>query len=273
VRARACAARRQGTHGLLNPARAPAAAIQGVYAQCGGITNAPSAAEAQNAPWPSSACEAGSTCTYGAPAALRPPLQQPFLPQRWRANAHMLPAQATRTTGSARPARSVRAAAPGVRHRDSRPQGLAGWPRRMRICRWASGPGLSMHAACTKRQMRAWRAGERLAASASAPRRCLPTMGAARVLGRVVTLPAGGANATSLAASYQSMAAVAPAAAPAAAEQGCMTQVQAGKQCGGRGMSCYGSQCQARARPARPPCGLRRRPAHRTRVAHQGFAT
>ncbi len=79
--------RRQGTRGPLTRARARGAAIQGVYAQCGGITNAPSAAEAQNAPWPSSACEAGSTCTYGAPAALRPPLPQLILRRRQFADA------------------------------------------------------------------------------------------------------------------------------------------------------------------------------------------
>jgi len=261
--------RRQGTRGPLTRARARGAAIQGVYAQCGGITNAPSAAEAQNAPWPSSACEAGSTCTYGAPAAPRPPPQQLYLP---------------RGAGSLTPLRAARAgnpyywqcAPPPAASVQTRPErGIVTRDHRV----WRAGRAACVHRdghqapACsytpkyTARQARAWRAGERPAASARAPRRCLPMTGAARVLGRVVTLGAGGgANATSL-ASYQSMAAVAPAAAPAGAEQGCTTQVPAGRQCGGRGMSCYGSQCQARARPTHPAPGcaavLHRRPGPR----------
>lgn len=73
-------------------------------------------------------------------------------------------------------------------------------------------------------------------------RRCVPSSRAAQTQGAMARITASGdANASALAASHTSFA-----AAPAArAEQGdCASPVQPGGQCGGNGMSCYGSQCQ-----------------------------
>ncbi|KAK9845924.1 hypothetical protein WJX81_006098 [Elliptochloris bilobata] len=76
---------------------------------------------------------------------------------------------------------------------------------------------------------------------------CLPAANAARAQAALAGVAAsGGANATSMSAENKPFAAAAPspAAAPAQAEQSCAESVQPGAQCGGSGMSCYGSQCQ-----------------------------